>query len=92
MASTVPPMNAFHPADSKVKSSDASSKFPLMMPQVSLEPTELDPETDEETTEAEDVGEAEDELGVIEDEGTSPQATRNNAVKVEKTTKFFLFI
>jgi hypothetical protein len=69
-----------------------------MMPQVSLEPTELDPETDEETTEAEDVGEAEDvdgaedELGVIEDEGTSPQATRNNAVKVEKTTRFFLFI
>ena len=58
------------------------------MPHFSLEGTELD----DEGTDGEDVDEAEDELGVIEEEDDSPQATRNNAVKVEKTSKVFLFI
>ena len=74
------------------------------MPHVSSEVTELDDEVDDEADdeaddedvaeaiEVEDVDEAEEELGANEDEDVSPQATRNNAVRVEKTSRFFLFI
>jgi hypothetical protein len=92
-------MKAFQPAELNAKSSDESSKLPLMMPHVSFEVTEEVTELEVGVTELE-VGvtelEAEDwleELGCDEEgEGASPHATRNNAVNVEIVSSCFLFM
>jgi hypothetical protein len=90
--STSPPIKAFQPAELNAKSSDESSKLPLMMPHVSFEVTEEVTELEVGVTELE----AEDwleELGCDEgSEGTSPHATRNNAVNVEIVSSCFLFM
>jgi hypothetical protein len=81
------PINAFQPADWKVKASDSSSKSPFTMPHVSVVGTEVD-----EDDEDDEDDEAEDELEVKGNETGSVQATRNNEVNDEKPSNLFLFI
>jgi hypothetical protein len=88
MASTSPPIKAFHPADWNVNASVSSWKSPLKMPHFSFGSTVLEDGVTEDGVEDGVV-----ELGCEDgSEEASPHATRNNAARVDIVSACFLFM
>ena len=81
-------MKAFQPAELKAKSSDSSSKSPLIIPHFSFGSTVLEDGVTEDGVEDGVV-----ELGCEDgSEEASPHATRNNAARVDIVSACFLFM